>query len=88
MALDQDVAAARSAAAQLAEAVQQLGRHYRDSVDLARLEADVDRIGPDLDLLAGPVPAAAEPQHLEVIPDTEYPPEFWADAADEGIGRP
>jgi hypothetical protein len=83
----QDIAAARSAAQELARAVEGLRRHYPDGVDLQRLVADAGRISVDLDLLCGAEHASSAPRELEVIPDGDYPAEFWADAQDEGVGR-
>jgi hypothetical protein len=83
----QDVAAAREAARELNRAVESLRRHYPDGVDLQRLSADAARIETDLDLLCGAVRDSAAPRELEVIPDGDYPADFWADAEDEGVGR-
>jgi hypothetical protein len=82
----QDVAAARAAAQALSRAVQSLRSHYPDGVDLQRLVADAGRIETDLDLLCGSAQADAPQRELEVIPDGDYPAEFWADAEDEGVG--
>jgi hypothetical protein len=82
----QDVAAVRAAARELTRAVEALRHHYPDTVDLQRLATDAARIGPDIDLLCGSE-SAEPPRTLEVIPDRDYPDEFWADAQDEGVGR-
>ena len=82
---NEDVVAARTAARELARTVQTLSRHFPGSVDLRRLVDDVDRIPEDLDLLCG-AEASAPSRPLEVIPDTEYPAELFADADDEGVG--
>lgn len=86
MGTDHDVAAARRAARELSSAVESLRRHYGDTVDVRRLHADAERIHHDLELLAGPEPVPAGAP-LEIIPDGDYPPEFWQDAGDEGVGR-
>ncbi len=82
---DQDVAAVRAAARELEAAVGRLGRHFGDGVDLLRLRTDAARIATDVDLLAGPEPAAGAPT-LEVIPDGDYPAGFFRDCQDEGVG--
>ncbi len=84
-----DVSAVRTAARELELAVDQLRRHHGDSVDLRRLATDAARIQEDLDLLTGhPGPASGPPPgEPVVVSDEDYPPEFWADASDEGIGR-
>jgi hypothetical protein len=77
----QDVSAARRAARDLVRVVEHLKtQHGEDSVDMRRLLADAQRISEDLDILAGP--DAAEPGAGEpiMIPDHDYPPEFWSDA--------
>jgi hypothetical protein len=86
MSLEHDVRAVRRAARELADAVDALRRHFGDHVDLRRLVMDTERIGHDIELLAGPEEAAGRGP-LEVIPDEDYPPEFWQDAGDEGVGR-
>ncbi|HVQ87572.1 MAG TPA: hypothetical protein VMT88_05245 [Actinomycetes bacterium] len=76
----QDVSAARRAARDLVRQVQQLKAQHGDSIDMRRLLADAERISEDLDILAGPL--AAEPAEAPpiVVPDHDYPPEFWQDA--------
>lgn len=76
----QDVSAARRAARDLVRAVEALRAKHGDSVDMRRLLADAQRISEDLDILAGP--AAPEPGVGDpiVVPDHDYPPEFWRDA--------
>jgi hypothetical protein len=83
----QDVARARNAAAQLTQAVEALRRQAGDTVDVRRLRQDVQRASEDLELLVGPAFAPAPAPTLEVIPDRDYPPDFWGDAQDEGLGR-
>jgi hypothetical protein len=83
----QDVARARNAAAQLTQAVEALRRQAGDTVDVRRLRQDVQRASEDLELLVGPAVAPAPAPTLEVIPDRDYPPDFWGDAQDEGLGR-
>ena len=76
----QDVAAARRAARDLVRAVDQLKDRHGDSVDMRRLLADAQRISEDLDILAG---SKADDPGLTapiVVPDHDYPPEFWQDA--------
>ncbi|MGZ4602080.1 MAG: hypothetical protein ACXV3S_02680 [Kineosporiaceae bacterium] len=82
---EQQVAAARKAAKDLAAAVEGLSRIFPPSVDLRRLAEDTARISVDLDLLAGtrgqqPVVA------LEIVQDVEYPPDLFEGADDEGLG--
>jgi hypothetical protein len=75
-----EVGAARRAARDLVRAVEHLKAMHGDSVDMRRLLADAQRISEDLDLLAGPdapEPGTGEPI---MIPDHDYPPEFWNDA--------
>jgi hypothetical protein len=87
MSLEHDVRAARLAVDALTAAVDGLRRHYGEHVDIERLVTDTDRVGHDLDLLVG----REESPHtgpMQMIPDEDYPPEFWADADDEGVGRP
>jgi hypothetical protein len=85
-ATEQQVAAARAALRQLDQAVAGLARHYRDSVDVRRVSLDVQRLAEDLDLLAGPEHPSSPAAPLEIIEDREYPPDFWQDARDEGVG--
>jgi hypothetical protein len=76
----QDVSAARRAARDLVRTVEHLKSQHGDSVDMRRLLYDAQRISEDLDILAGPdasEPATSEPI---MIPDHDYPPEFWHDA--------
>ena len=85
MSLQDDVAAARRAVVDLEQATAAVRRHYDDTVDVRRLQADVDRLSGDLDLLCGARPA--DPQHvLDVIDDSAYAHDFWLDAEDEGLG--
>ena len=91
MPVQDDAAAARRAAQTLKQAVDTLTRHYPQTVDVRRLQADVSRLSEDLDLLCGSaLPRGAQEaprQPLEVIPDLEYGHDFWMDAEDEGLGR-
>ena len=91
--VDDDVVAARRAVGTLEAVTGSLLRHYGDTVDGRRLQADVSRLRTDLDLLCG---AAAPPQASppppppaprEVIADTSYTHDFWMDAEDEGLGQ-
>jgi hypothetical protein len=52
---------------------------------MQRLAADAERIPADLDLLAGPAPQRTG-HDVVLVPDTQYPEGFFADAEDEGIG--
>jgi hypothetical protein len=81
---EQQVAAARRAARDLAAAVEGLERVFPPSVDLRRLAEDTARITADLDLLAGrtPQPAVA----VEIVQDVEYPASLFEGADDEGLG--
>ena len=86
-----DVKVARQAVQALAEAVAGLTRHYPDTVDVRRLQAEVARLDDDLDLLCGTaLPKEAPPPERppsQVIPDHSYAHDFWMDAEDEGLGR-
>ena len=88
MAVDEDVTTAREALRALERATAAVAAHYAGSVDARRLQVDLDRVGQDLDLLAGqPVTAVTSaPVTLQVIDDTAYPQDFWMDAEDEGLG--
>jgi hypothetical protein len=82
---EQQVAAARRAARDLAAAVEGLQRVFPPSVDLRRLAEDTARITADLDLLTGgrtPQPAVA----VEIVQDVEYPASLFEGADDEGLG--
>ncbi len=91
--VDDDVAAARRAVASLERLAEALVRQAGDTLDGRRLQADVGRLGADLDLLCGPRAAPAPPPapppapEREVIPDTSYTHDFWMDAEDEGLGH-
>ena len=98
MAQDDDVAAARSAAQALEQAVSAVVRHYPQSVDAQRLRLDTARVTEDLALLCGepaeltqpteptePVPPPVPPARM-IIADTPYAHDFWMDAEDEGLG--
>ena len=82
---EQQIAAARKAARDLAAAVERLGRVYPQSVDLRRLTEDTARIVVDLDLLVG-IARVPAPATLEVIADVEYPAHLFEGADDEGLG--
>jgi hypothetical protein len=76
----QDVSAARRAARDLVRSVEQLKARHGDSVDMRRLLADAQRISEDLDILAGPEAGNPHAHEHIVVPDHDYPPEFWEDA--------
>lgn len=87
-----DIAAARRAVVHLEQLTEALVRTTGSTVDARRLQADVGRLGADLDLLCGPAPAAApvaaRPAPVrEIIPDSSYAHGFWMDAEDEGLGQ-
>lgn len=91
--VDDDITAVRRAVAGLERLVEALLRPHGDTLDGRRLQADVGRLGADLDLLCGaaapatpPAPPPAPPPR-EVIPDTSYAHDFWMDAEDEGLGH-
>lgn len=87
MGVQQDVAAARAALRELKRATAGLRQHHRDGLHAQRLHLDVERLEQDLDLLVGPDRTrGTTPTPLEIIDDREYPPDFWKDAQDEGIG--
>ena len=85
MAVQEDVAALRSAVSALEQAAGAVSRQYGDSLDVRRLRADVDRVRQDVDLLCGQEQVVSAPQ-LQVIEDTAYPQDFWMDSEDEGLG--
>ena len=91
MPVKDDVAAAREAVQALRRAVEGVTRHYADSVDVRRRQADVARLDDDLDLLCGAAlpreTSTSQRPQLEVIPVTPYAQDFWMDAEDEGLGR-
>jgi hypothetical protein len=76
----------RGAVRDLLQAVEALKRDHPEGPDLRRLLVDVQRVAEDVDLLLGP---SSEPAGgvQDVIPDEDYPPGFFADAEDEGVGR-
>lgn len=79
----QEATAARREARDLVGAVEYLRTRHGDSVDMRRLLADAQRISEDLDLLAGPgLPESGTGEPI-MIPDHDYPPEFWNDADHE-----
>ncbi len=90
MSLEQDVAAARRAVEALEQACAPVTRHFGDTVDVRRLQADVGRLRDDLTLLCGAEQAekAAQARVLEIIEDKPYAADFWRDAEDEGLGAP
>lgn len=76
----------RNAARDLLISVEALRRDHPDGPELRRLVVDSQRVGEDVDLLLGSAnPARVEQQ--DVIPDGDYPPGFFGDAEDEGVGR-
>lgn len=91
--VSEDIAATRRAVHDLERRAASLVRHYGDTLDAARLLADVGRLSTDLDLLCGevprrrPSPPLSPPPARQVIPDTSYTDSFWMDAEDEGLGR-
>lgn len=88
--VDDDISAARRAVRSLEQVATALLRHYGDTPDTRRLQADVGRLADDLDLLCGreaPAAPAPPPPPREVIPDSSYTHDFWMDAEDEGLGR-
>ena len=88
-----DIAAARRAVQHLEQLTASLVQRAGATVDARRLQADVGRLGTDLDLLCGPpappaaVPAAAPVPERAVIADSSYTHDFWMDAEDEGLGQ-
>jgi hypothetical protein len=82
---EQQVAAARRAARDLATAVEGLTRVFPPSVDLRRLSEDTARIAVDLDLLAG-VRGQQRWVPVEIVHDVEYPASLFEGADDEGLG--
>jgi hypothetical protein len=87
MTLQQDLSSVRAAVRDLQRAATDLRRRYPDSLDVRRFAVDAERIAEDLDLLDPPRPDAEAPRSLETIADDDYPPDFWTDAGDEGVGR-
>jgi hypothetical protein len=83
---EQQVAAARRAARELAAAVEGLERVFPPSLDLRRLAEDVARIPGDLDLLTGVRQAPKPVVDLEIVQDVEYPASLFEGADDEGLG--
>jgi hypothetical protein len=84
MSIQEDVARARSAARDLATAVDRLRRSQPDTVDLRRLAEDVGRVQADLDLLTGSSPqAAGRTTAVDPRTDTQYDPRQFVDGADE-----
>jgi len=78
----------RHAVRDLARAVEGLQQHGGDSTDLQRLVQDTRRVAEDVDLVFGPeTPLTSLTLQPNVIPDGDYPPGFFADAEDEGVGR-
>ena len=75
-----EITTARRAARDLVQAVELLKAHHGDSVDMRRLLADAQRISEDLDSLAGPEAPDPHANESIVVPDHDYPPEFWQDA--------
>lgn len=78
----------RTAVHDLLRRVEDVRHDLPDGPDLRRLFVDAARVAEDVDLLLGPDPASTSgPVVLEVISDADYPPEFFGDAEDEGVGR-
>jgi hypothetical protein len=76
----------RDAARSLLQAVERLRPDYSTSLDMSRLVLDAGRVAEDVSLLLG-VSRAVTADTRDVIPDGDYPPGFFADAEDEGVGR-
>jgi hypothetical protein len=83
--LGHDLQAVHRAAHELTRAVTELEHVAGKHVDVRRLVEDARRIHEDLALLG--IHAPPRDEEPIVIPDEDYPPEFFADAHDEGIGR-
>jgi hypothetical protein len=83
-----DLAATRRALTELERCARSLRGHLGDSLDVRRVVGDAERLAASLavleEIVAGP--RGPSPGQLEVIPDGEYDPSFWADAEDEGLG--
>jgi hypothetical protein len=77
----------RSAVRDLLSAVEGLQRDHADGPDLRRLLVDAQRVSEDVDLLLGSSTATNPAANPDVIPDEDYPPGFFGDAEDEGVGR-
>ena len=82
-----DLSAVRSAVLELTRAVDDLRRSAGDTMEVRRLTVDASRIAEDVDAIAGEAPPPRPAEQPVQIPDGDYPPEVWADAADEGVGR-
>ena len=82
--LGRDLQAVHRAAHELTRAIAELEHDAGTNIGVRRLAEDARRIHEDLALLGVHTPRQEEPI---VIPDEDYPPEFFADAHDEGIGR-
>ena len=76
----------RDAARDLVHAVERLRPDHSSSPDMGRLVVDVRRVAEDVDLLLGTARAVTTDSR-DVIPDGDYPPGFFGDAEDEGVGR-
>jgi hypothetical protein len=76
----EEVAAARRAARDLVRSVERLQAQHGESVELRRLLVDAQRVAEDLDLVAGPEDRPSPGGEPIMIPDHDYPPEFWSDA--------
>lgn len=83
--LGHDLQAVHRAAHDLTRAVADLEHVAGAHVDVRRLVEDVRRVHADLELLG--IHAPPRDEEPIAIPDEDYPPEFFADAHDEGIGR-
>jgi hypothetical protein len=83
-----EVAEVRKALAALRYSVGRLRSRHADTLGLARLASDVERVAEDLDLLGDlpPVPTRGDPlPRLEFVQDTPYDPTVFAGADDEGL---
>ena len=83
--LGHDLQAVHRAAHELTRAVSALQHDAGGNLGVRRLAEDARRIHEDLAMLGVHAPPRDEAP-IE-IPDEDYPPDFFADAHDEGIGR-
>ncbi|HEV7756230.1 MAG TPA: hypothetical protein VGO94_10265 [Mycobacteriales bacterium] len=83
-----EVAEVRKALATLKHAVGRLRARHGETLGLARLAADVERVGEDLALLGNlpPVPIRGDRlPRVELVQDTPYDATVFRDADDEGL---
>jgi hypothetical protein len=83
-----EVAEVRKALAALKHTVGRLRARHAETIGLARLSADVERIGEDLALLGDLPPSSARGDRLprvELVQDTPYDATVFKDADDEGL---